>query len=245
MRFGLGTTLMGDGYFGYDSAKLGRGDWWRDPEYEAPLGDPCGPAKKNPDGTWQRAFQGGLVIVNGTLYDTILRLEKPHRNFSTGEVRTQFTVPSFDGRILVPSDEPLSPGADPAPRITYQPPRSLRATALDDGQWALQTPGGLELRMAEHGELSHILWHGRRLISGGWPVVLATLQRPLAPQTKASAEVDANAETTVLKFQGLLTSEDQRVRYVETCIVRPDNSFTLRFDFTAETDLHRHCAAPA
>lgn len=237
MRFGLCTTLMGDGYFGYDSANLGRGDWWWYPEYEAPLGDPCGPAKKLPDGTWQRAFQGGLVIVNGTLYDAVVRQEKPHRNFSTGEVRTQFTLRSFDGRILVPTSEPLSPGADPAPRITYQPPPSLRAVRLDDGQWAIQTPGGLELRLAEHGELSHILWQGRRLSTGGWPTVLAASQRPFAPQTTAAAEVQATAEAAVLRFQGLLTCEEQRVKYVETCTVRPDNSCTLRFEFVAETDL--------
>jgi hypothetical protein len=237
MRFGLCTTLMGDGYFGYDSANLGRGDWWWYPEYDAPLGDPCDPARKNPDGTWQRDFQGGLVIVNGTLYDTVVRLEKPHQNFSTGDVRTQFTVPSFDGRILVPTDESPSPGTDPAPRITHQPPQTLRATPLDDGQWAIQTPTGLELRMAEHGELSHVFWHGRRLITGGWPVVLATSQRSFAAQTNAHAEVQANVETAVLKFQGVLTSEEQRVKYVETCTARPDNSFTLRFDFTAETDL--------
>lgn len=98
MRFGLTTTLMGDGYFAFDYGVL-RGDWWWYPEYDAPLGYPKGVAYKNSNGTWQRDYEGGTVIVNGTNYDAVIKLSPPHTDVSTGEISQHFTLPSFDGRI--------------------------------------------------------------------------------------------------------------------------------------------------
>ena len=51
MRFGLTTTLLGDGYFAYDAGTMARGNWWWYKEYDASLGYPKGPAKRYPDGT--------------------------------------------------------------------------------------------------------------------------------------------------------------------------------------------------
>lgn len=115
MRFGLATTLMGDGYFGYDTGTMGRGNWWWYPEYDAPLGHPRGPAHRNIDGTWQREFDGGMVIVNGTVYDAVAKVPAKHRDLSTGRMATDFTIPSFDGRILLPSTEPLTTTPDIEP----------------------------------------------------------------------------------------------------------------------------------
>ena len=99
MRFGLTTALMGDGYFAYDYG-CWRGAWWWYKEYDAPLGYPKGVAYKNSNGTWQRDYEGGTVIVNGTNYDTIINFSSPHTDVSTEEISQIFTLPSFDGRIF-------------------------------------------------------------------------------------------------------------------------------------------------
>jgi hypothetical protein len=74
MRFGLASTLMGDGYhtfdFGYNEHSQA---WWYD-EYEVALGMPESSAynlldKKNPfikEGLWRRDFENGIAIVNST-----------------------------------------------------------------------------------------------------------------------------------------------------------------------------------
>jgi hypothetical protein len=237
MRFGLCTALMGDGYFGYDSANLGRGDWWWYPEYDAPLGYPRGPAQRNSDGTWQRRFDGGLVVVNGSRYDAIVQTERICRDFSTGRIARQFTLPMFDGRILVPSAGPVSVGDDVPPRITCQSPKNLRVVALEDGIWAVQTPGGLELRLAGDGALQSTLWHGQSLFTGGWPVARSAEQMDFAAERSRPPEIKSSEEQAELKFQGRLVAGEQRVDYAETCVVRPDASFVLQFRFTAQTDL--------
>ncbi|MCX6906833.1 MAG: putative glycoside hydrolase [Verrucomicrobia bacterium] len=171
MRFGLATTLMGDGYFGYDTGTMGRGNWWWYKEYDAPLGHPRGPARCNADGTWQRDYDGGTVVVNGTPYDAVAQLSAKHRDVSTGRVGTRFTIPTFDGRIFLPTTEPLTTTADVEPRMTAAPPPKLRVAKLDNGVIAAQTPGGLDIRFDATGALRHALWHGRPVFTGGWPVV--------------------------------------------------------------------------
>lgn len=237
MRFGLCATLMGDGYFGYDTANLGRGDWWWYPEYDAPLGQPLGPAQRNADGTWQRRFTGGLVVVNGTLYDAEIQLPATHRNFSSDQVGARFTVPMFDGRILIPAPGQPAAGRQPPARITCKAPREIVALALDGGTWAVQTPGGLDLRFGPEGQLQHVLWHGRSAMSGGWPVVLAPNGSQYEPKDCEAPEVQSSAQQASLAFRGTLQQGTERVEYRETCRVRPDNSFTLRFEFQALSDL--------
>lgn len=75
VRFGLGTTLLSDGYFGYD---YGTNDHsqilWYD-EYSANLGRPLGPARLTSNGKisdsivpemYRREFERGVVFVNGS-----------------------------------------------------------------------------------------------------------------------------------------------------------------------------------
>jgi hypothetical protein len=114
MRFGLATALMGDGYFAYDLHTRWRGQRWWYPEYDAPLGYPTGPAERQPDGSWRRGFDGGTVVVNPTALDVRVALAGPHVDASSREVSASFVVPSQDGRILLPTDLPPSPGTLPA-----------------------------------------------------------------------------------------------------------------------------------
>lgn len=237
MRFGLATTLMGDGYFGYDCANLGRGQWWWYPEFDAPLGLPTGEAKRNEDGTWQRDFEGGTVLTNGTHYDAVVELGGNRRDMSTGRVGSSFTVPMFDGRIFLPTDEPPTPDDDVPPRITATTPTTLRAATLEGGVVVVQTPAGLELRFEPSGELRNILLNGRTVLNGGWPTVAAP---PMAHFRVADGSADKPlvGETEVrLSFSGKLVEEGQEIRYTEKCAVRPDNQFTLRFEYEALTDL--------
>jgi hypothetical protein len=71
MRFGLGCTLLTDGYFANSlitGAFYGVPTWYA--EYEADLGFPTGEARLLLNGTgvgqvWTRPFERGLVVVNG------------------------------------------------------------------------------------------------------------------------------------------------------------------------------------
>ncbi len=237
LRFGLCTALMGDGYFGYDCANNGRGQWWWFPEFDAPLGYPQGPAHRNPDGTWQRSFDGGLVVVNGSQYDSVVAVHANHRDFSNGRVARRFTVPMLDGRILLPTTDRASGGSDPDPRVTAQPPKTLQVTDLGDGLWAVQTPHGLDLRVASGGMLRNILWHGKTLCTGGWPSATNVHQAAFLPATAQPPQIDTSGGRAEFKFQGTLAAGEQKVDYTERLTVAADNRFTLQFHFTAQTNL--------
>lgn len=237
MRFGLATALMGDGYFGYDCGDLGRGDWWWYPEYDAPLGSPLGPARRQADGTWQRAFQGGLVAVNGTLYDAAVSLASTHRDLSTGRTARQFTLPMFDGRILLPAPNATPAPEDRPPRVTLRAPDAIRAAELDGHVWAVQTPAGLDLRFDPQGQLQHILWRGRRVLLGGWPTALNQPHLPYRAESTRPAEIQCDRQSARLRFCGRLVEGSQQVEFSETCSVASPNAFRLRFDFKAISDL--------
>ncbi len=74
MRFGLGSTLLGDGYYSFDFDVTNHSQtWWYD-EYEANLGQPIS-APFNllssdryswQTGLWRRDFNNGIVLVNSS-----------------------------------------------------------------------------------------------------------------------------------------------------------------------------------
>jgi hypothetical protein len=237
MRFGLATALMGDGYFGFDCGDMGRGDWWWYPEYDAPLGQPAGPAQRQADGTWQRQFQGGRVVVNGTLYDAVVSLDRPARDVSTGRIVSRLTLPMFDGRILLPAPGAAPTGDDRPPRVTLAPPATLRVAELDDQIRAVQTPAGLDLRFGPHGQLLHIVRNGRRLLCGGWPTALNQPHVPYTVEGNEPPAVERGADWVQLRYVGRLVEGTHQVQYTETCRVTSPGTFTLRFEFKALTDL--------
>ncbi|MBM3212464.1 hypothetical protein FJZ33_09600, partial [Candidatus Poribacteria bacterium] len=115
MRFGLTITLMGDGYFAYDLHTRWRGQRWWYPEYDAPLGYPKDEAQKQKDGSWQREFDGGTVIVNPTILDLKVHFDEKRLDISSGKVNTDFIIPSHDGRLLIKTEEKNKPGTIPDP----------------------------------------------------------------------------------------------------------------------------------
>lgn len=237
MRFGLTTTLLGDGYFAYDCANLGRGQWWWYPEFDAPLGRPTGPATPREDGVWERPFERGTVLVNGTLYDAEVELPRKREDISTDRVGTRFTLPSHDGRILLETDAEPSPGEDIPPTVTAQRPAQIRPAALADGTVVVQSPDGLELRFAATGELRRIVYDRRPVVSGGWPSVTLTSGRRMEAEVAGAPEVSSTESEVRLRFAGTLVAGDSQCRYEETCDVIPGGEFALRFAFEALTDL--------
>jgi hypothetical protein len=117
MRFSLASTLLGDGFFGFDSSMSDHGQlWWYD-EYDARLGQPLSGAmnllapydNRLRDGVWRRDFENGVVLVNSTgqprtvsFGEELERLQGAQdRTVNSGLVATSVTVPASDGLILI------------------------------------------------------------------------------------------------------------------------------------------------
>jgi len=72
MRFGLTSTLLGDGYYSFDSGDQSHAQtWWYD-EYDTDLGAPVGGAislagyDNFKSDVWKREYENGLAVVNTT-----------------------------------------------------------------------------------------------------------------------------------------------------------------------------------
>lgn len=115
MRFGLGSALMENGYYGYDGGSNSHAEnWWYD-EYEIDLGEPMGGTISQNNyadykaDVWQRNYSNGLAIVNSTEVEQTLELggdyEKIHgtqdKTVNDGSIVSQVTVPEKDGLILL------------------------------------------------------------------------------------------------------------------------------------------------
>lgn len=238
LRFGLATTLMGDGYFAYDGGNgLSRGNWWWYPEYDAPLGYPKGPAHRSDDGLWRREFTGGTVVVNGTVYDATVHLPSNCRDASTGRVGTRFTIPLFDGRIFLPTDAAATPGKDKPPRLTRRLPKSVQVVRVGDDLVAVRTPGGLEARFRRTGELRRILLRGDPLVTGGWPTICARPRRPFFPVTAVEPRLVTAPRKAVLVFRGRLEEGGKRIDYTETATLEQEQKLTLRYEFSVLDDV--------
>lgn len=67
-RFAFGTTLLTDAYFSFDHGDEWHQQLWWYSAYDFDLGAPLGAARKIRDAkdAWQREFQNGILIVNGS-----------------------------------------------------------------------------------------------------------------------------------------------------------------------------------
>jgi len=74
MRFGLTSTLLGNGYYSFDSGDQSHGQvWWYD-EYDVGLGKAVSAPynlleldnQKVKPGLWRRDFEQGIILVNST-----------------------------------------------------------------------------------------------------------------------------------------------------------------------------------
>lgn len=116
MRFGLASTLLGDGYFGFSFGDQDHGQLWFYDEYEAYLGEPLGeavnltgPERPVRPGLWMREFRHGVVLVNSTNtpqtadlggeFERLHGRQDPRTN--NGAISNLIEVPAMDGLILL------------------------------------------------------------------------------------------------------------------------------------------------
>ena len=116
MRFGLASTLMGDGFFQFDFGDQDHGQTWMYDEYDAYLGAPVGDARNLTGstvpvkpGVWRRDFQHGTVLVNSTDQSQTVDLDADFEHLNgtqdhavnDGEIASTVTIPAKDGLILL------------------------------------------------------------------------------------------------------------------------------------------------
>lgn len=235
MRFGLTTTLMGDGYYSFDMNTRWRGQMWWYPEYDAPLGYPTGPAQRHPDGTWRRQFDGGLVVVNPTPWDVRIELPHRHRDVSSHRVDTAFTIPEMDGRILLPTDQPICPGDWPEP----DPPLSRIGPAgivERGGIVVLRWGRGSAARFDAQGDLVGLWGAGEELGCSIRPVIVADQRWQDFAAEAVSHHIDFEGQVV---FTGRRRCEGQVLEFVET-VHAEGPALALEYHWRAVTPLRLH-----
>lgn len=117
VRFGLTTTLLGDGYFSYDEGTYNHATLWSYDEFDVYLGAPKTSLQNvlNPqqgsihDGVWRREFEEGQVIVNATNTTQTIRLTGEFEKLrgiqdatvNNGRIVSEVTIEAQDGLILL------------------------------------------------------------------------------------------------------------------------------------------------
>lgn len=117
VRFGLTSTLLGDGYFSFDYGTADHSQLWTYDEYDVYLGAPKSDLQNvfNPQqtsidqGVWMREFEEGQVIVNATSSQQTVLLdgdfEKLHGtqdpDVNDGRIVSEVTLDPQDGLILL------------------------------------------------------------------------------------------------------------------------------------------------
>ncbi|MBD3359446.1 MAG: hypothetical protein GF365_01925 [Candidatus Buchananbacteria bacterium] len=116
-RFGLTSTLLGDGYYSFDHGdKAHESLWWYD-EYNFYLGRSLNDienllsagSKQIQPGVWQRDFQNGLVLVNSTGVEQEINFNKEFEKIkgnqdpitNNGAIVRSVTLKPYDGIILL------------------------------------------------------------------------------------------------------------------------------------------------
>jgi hypothetical protein len=121
MRFGLMSSLLGDGYYSYDFGDRDHGQsWWFD-EYDTVLGRATQPPRALVpkgsgtivDGVWWREYERGAVIVNSThraqtvdlpgVYERIRGVQDTATN--NGRLESVIDIPPQDGFLLLSRNE--------------------------------------------------------------------------------------------------------------------------------------------
>jgi hypothetical protein len=121
MRFGLGSTLLENGYYSFDFGDEHHGQlWWYD-EYAVNLGDPLAQAipqngaQAYETDVWSRPFENGVAVVNSTGARQSVALDGEFEKirgtqdvlFNDGSVVSDVTLESQDAQILLKTFETL------------------------------------------------------------------------------------------------------------------------------------------
>jgi len=124
VRYGITTTLLGSGFFGFDYGDEDHSQLWTYDEYDVFLGEPKGDPENllnlNNDtiatGIWERDFENGKVVLNATSTQQTITLdgeyEKLHGtqdpSINDGSITSTITLASKDGVILLRPIEELT-----------------------------------------------------------------------------------------------------------------------------------------
>jgi hypothetical protein len=108
MRFGLATSLLGNGYFSFDYGTEDHTQLWTYDEYDVALGEPKGDATAK-DGIWEREYEQGKVLANPTDSPKIIELdgefEKIHGTqdpvTNNGSIVSRVSLNAQDGLLLL------------------------------------------------------------------------------------------------------------------------------------------------
>jgi hypothetical protein len=115
VRYGLCSTLLGDGFFTYDFGETDHGQIWEYDEMKVNLGQPLndpvnltGGQWVQP-GLWRRDFENGVSLVNstGVVQSTELEIEMERLSgtqdpaVNDGRISTSVAIPPKDGLILL------------------------------------------------------------------------------------------------------------------------------------------------
>ena len=100
MRLGLTLSLLNDNtYITYDVGARDHGDAWWFPEYDVDLGLPLGCYYREGSG-YRRDFEKGTVVCAPYKDITVVFFDE-HKDISTGQRGTSFTINKGDGRIFI------------------------------------------------------------------------------------------------------------------------------------------------
>ncbi len=228
MRFGLASTLMGDGYYAYDLHTRWRGQRWWYPEYDTKLGYPKGAAARRKDGTWQRTFDGGVVVVNPTELDAVVCFAGPMREAGSGKCAKKHVVPGMNGGIFVPATAEDTPSVSPS-----EPPFTLAGQepiVLRPSKALVRLPGAAAI-VDEHGRVTQIMGASRALASGIAAFVVSSPWKDYA-YTGSSRALEPDG---ALRFVCERTESDRRIRQEQT--IRVDGeALAIEYRWTALTD---------
>jgi len=102
LRFGLGTALLDNGYFGFDRGDCLHGQYWWFNEYNHDLGKPVGTYSEYAEqpGVYTRTFTKGMVVVNTTSAAITVELPSAYVNATTRVRDRIFTIAAEDAAIF-------------------------------------------------------------------------------------------------------------------------------------------------
>jgi hypothetical protein len=116
VRFGITTTLLGNGFFGFDYGTENHSQLWTYDEYQAYLGTAKGSptnllsdSDRITSGLWNRDYENGKVIVNATYEEQEIILDGEYEKLhgtqdpatNNGSIISILTLESRDGVILL------------------------------------------------------------------------------------------------------------------------------------------------
>ena len=235
MRFGLATTLLGDGYFAYDLHTRWRGQRWWYPEYDAPLGYPQGRAERQADGTWRREFDGGSVVVNPTVFDVRVRFAERRQDVSSGKVGTEFVVPPRDGRLLVGTEAPVAAGTmpDPAPLFLREGPERI---VEREGRVLCRPGGGVAALFDAQGRMVSLTQGTRTLAEGLRPFIVSNDRWRDFEYRDCRSRVTGDGQ---VEFTGRRVEGEVALAYRQEVRVEP-GALSVEYGWEALTDAHVH-----